>query len=615
MKAKQTFISLISLGMTAVLILSSCVRPKIYGDDEFTYKFAPVSYGEGSEPRIPQFISVYQYRNSELHSSVIFTPDKDGTAKIYARKGDHIYFLSGKQPDNPAQDEAGFAATSFGTTEDGVLADFLYGQSVIPEIRYDIMTANLSHSTARIDLKVENPSQMRITKVTVEDAPAEIVPFSLDGYAAETKTTSLSYTAGDDFTGEVEGMFRIYSGSTVHFTIEGSQNGTPTSMRVTIPSVEGGKIYEILVLGSGADVRGDFRLRSWEDGNTVIAKPDTYGRILLDDSESSIPENVEMKAGDNMVFVPNSGAQDMTLAVVADAPVEISTIEGSSRGATIGSMYSTLKNGRYVSSFKASIPAQGNGRLGYAIRVNLRYTLVDKSYDCIKIMVAPSDRLIDTVRIAGRTWMAFNGVSADLNEQIYLIDGMSGAEDMYMNKYATSIGYLFQFGRMTKYVPWQGYSQFQGDRDTPWRTDGKMPCPEGYRLPTRDELNTLLPKGKTVPGSWSAGGDEITATIETSKVDLKAETGRGGTPLIIKLSSKNSGQSMYLPLAGEKGDKNRTNDPGFGKSLVLWADVLSNTGGYAWAHKISYNAENNTASFSDNHREAESFAYVRCIKK
>lgn len=72
---------------------------------------------------------------------------------------------------------------------------------------------------------------------------------------------------------------------------------------------------------------------------------------------------------------------------------------------------------------------------------------------------------------------------------------------------------------------------------------------------------------------------------------------------------------MYLPLAGEKGDKNRTNDPGFGKSLVLWADVLSNTGGYAWAHKISYNAENKTASFSDNHREAESFAYVRCIKK
>lgn len=615
MKTKQTLVSLISFCMTAGLILSSCVRPRIYGDDEFAYKFTPVSYGEGNEPRIPQFVSVYQYRDSELHSSIVFTPDKDGIAKIYARKGDHLYFLSGKQLDNPAQDESSFVSTSFRAAEDGTLPDFFYGQSVIPEIRYDVMTAKLSHSTARIDLKVENPSQMQITKVTADDAPAEIVPFRLDGEAAQAKTTSLSYTTGNDFTGEAESIFRIYSGSSVHFTIEGRQDGTPTSMQVTIPVVEGGKTYEILVLGSGADVRGEFRPRSWEEGSTVIAKPDTYGRILLNDSESSIPEDVEMKAGDNMVFVPNGGAKDMTLAVVADAPVEISSIEGTSRGASIGSMYSTLKNGRYVSSFKASVPAQGNGRLGYAIRVNLRYTLVDKSYDCIKIMVAPSDRLIDTVSIAGRTWMAFNGVSADLNDQIYLIDGMSGVEDMYMNKYPTSIGFLFQFGRMTKYIPWQGYSQFQGDRDTPWHTDGKMPCPEGYRLPTRAELNTLLPKGQTVPGSWSAGGDEITASIETSKTDLQSETGRGGTPLIIKLKSKNSGQSMYLPLAGEKGDKNRTNDPGFGKSLVLWADVLSNTGGYAWAHKISYNAETKTASFAENHREAESFAYVRCIKK
>lgn len=474
-----------------------------------------------------------------------------------------------------------------------------------------------------MDIDVQNPERTVISEVVIENAPSCALPFS-PGSAVSGETVRLARTIPQDFDGEQEGLFHIFSSAApVHFTISGTQDGVPASFRATLPSVECGKIYELAVLGTGAEVQGTFSVRSWEDGVTVVAKPDTWSRILLSAEESSIPSDVTVDYGDNTISVPNTGATEMTLAFVADAAVEIASVEGLGRGAVVDDQTATVsRGGRYVSSFKLSIPSQGKGRLGYSVLVNLRYALLKDSYDCVRVNVAPSDKLVETVDIAGRTWMAFNGVSPELDGQTYLMDGIGDVESMYKQLWTTSIGYLFQYGRPAQYVPWRGYntnSLNSAATDKPWQTADKMPCPEGWRLPAKSELQTLLPNQTLqVPGSYVSGGDTISAELMTADEEtVTTETNVGGTSRILKLTSGNSGQSLYLPFGGEKSDKSQAQNPGFGSALVLWTSEYSNTGGYAYGRKVSYvvDGEVESVKFEESHRPQQSFAYVRCIKK
>ena len=79
------------------------------------------------------------------------------------------------------------------------------------------------------------------------------------------------------------------------------------------------------------------------------------------------------------------------------------------------------------------------------------------SYDYVEVRVAPSDKQIETVEMAGSVWMAFNARSSDLEDQIYPLDGAT-VEDMYRTSWINTVGGLFQCGRKYMYVPWQGYN-------------------------------------------------------------------------------------------------------------------------------------------------------------
>ena len=50
--------------------------------------------------------------------------------------------------------------------------------------------------------------------------------------------------------------------------------------------------------------------------------------------------------------------------------------------------------------------------------MHLKNALLSGTYDYVEIRVAPSDKQIETVEIAGNVWMAFNARSHDLEDQI-----------------------------------------------------------------------------------------------------------------------------------------------------------------------------------------------------
>ncbi len=422
----------------------------------------------------------------------------------------------------------------------------------------------------------------------MEDAPAETFPFQ-EGVAVSDKTVKYVKTFEPAFGGEQPNVFHIFESlHPVHIVLRGAYDGIPIRLKMELPRIERNKVYELSVLNVGATVEGIFEIKPWEEGETVTGKPDADHRILLDASRSVIPEGVSVDYENNIVEVPMTGVDGMQLAFLADTRIDIASAEGVVDGVMLTDMTVSEEAEGIVSSFSVSVPAQGSGRLGYSFMVHLKNALMTGSYDFVEVRVAPSDKQIETVEMAGNVWMAFNARSRDLEDQIY--------------------------------VPWQGYnpSNNLGNQtaDMPWQNDSHMPCPEGYRVPTRNELNSLFPKGQEIPGTYTAGnGERITATLHVGEGTLVTPTGVTGTQHYVKFTSEDTGRYLIIPLAGGKGDKSTTNNPAFGKRAILWTSQRDGCpGGYAWAYWMRFEGKDSTV-IAEQRLQMEAFASLRCVKK
>ena len=135
----------------------------------------------------------------------------------------------------------------------------------------------------------------------MEDAPAETYLF-IENTAASDKTVSYLKKFDPAFSGEQQGIFRIFESTRpVHIILRGTYDEIPIRLEMQLPSIERNKIYELSVLNVGATVEGIFEIKPWEEGETIIGKPDTEHRILLNASQSKIPEGVTVDYENNIV--------------------------------------------------------------------------------------------------------------------------------------------------------------------------------------------------------------------------------------------------------------------------------------------------------------------------
>lgn len=571
-------------------------------------------------------VSVFQFSDGNLYKTQQLTPEANGQSSVSALNGSRLYFLTGVtlpvQEGNITEEE--FRNMTIGEgLHDNSAPDFM---AAVVELESSPQTRSsqeinvgMKRGVARIDLNTTADSKTLIKEVIVEDAPAETYPF-IENTSASDKTVSYLKKFDPAFGGEQQGIFRIFeSARPVNITLRGTYDKIPIRLKMQLPNIERNKVYELSVLNVGATVEGIFEIKPWEEGETIIGKPDTEHRILLNASQSKIPEGVTVDYENNIVEVPATGVSDMKLAFVSDTRIDISATEGTGSGVNLSEMSVSEETEGIVSAFNVSVAAQGNGRLGYTILVHLKNALLTGSYDYVEIRVAPSDKQIETVEMGGSTWMAFNARSRDLEDQVYPLDGAT-VEEMYHNGWISSIGGLFQYGRKYMYIPWQGYSPSNNlgnqTADAPWQNDTHMPCPEGYRVPTRSELNSLLPKGQEIPSTYTAGnGEKITATLHVGEGTLTTPTGVTGTQHYVKFTSEDTGRYLIIPLAGGKGDKSTTNNPAFGKRAVLWTSERNGCpGGYAWAYWLPFEGKETTA-ITERQLQMEAFASLRCVKK
>lgn len=619
------FITRYLLPVFSMIYLSACSQSDDPGNDaekicSLTVKgasFGTLSDGQESV----ESLNVYQAADGVIYKTRSITPDGDGRADIpVSGSSTTLYFLAGASA--PAEEnvttETEFRETVIESRDGDTSApDFLWATAEAPK-RGGELTVTLKHGVARIDLNTTADARIRVNRLTVENAAAATYPFA-DSQPTPDNTVSYNKTYSAPFSGKEEGaVFLFPTGEGVSVTVGGVYDDIPFRTVVEIPAVERNRVYEIELLNAGATVNGTFTVEDWEEGGTVTGKPDSDSRIAISRALSTIPHTVEVDYDKNIVSVPEEGAQGMRLAFLADTRIEITGSDGADNGVEIGEMKTTETADGFVSAFEVNVPQQKRGRLGYSVIIHLKNALFSQSYDFVEIRVAPSSSQIETVEIGGSVWMAFNSLSSDSHEQVYPLDGLT-VEEMYKKNWVNSVGALFQFGRNYPYIPWQSYNPSNNlgnqTQDVPWVSASHLPCPEGYRIPTREEFESMFPVDATIPGMYVAGnGERIIATLHEAEGTLETPTGIGGRQLYVKFTSMDTRRFLIIPLAGNKGDKSTAADPGFGLRAALWTDSNNGCpGGHALARWMRF--EDKTATkITEESLPMEAFASVRCVK-
>lgn len=496
-------------------------------------------------------------------------------------------------------------------------AEFLSGDCVVPEVPAAPVGVALWRSVAQLNLDTSSDENLAVERIEVEGLALNTTLMRAETPAAvdRTRTLTLDWSSSPKTT--EENVLRLYeSAEAVRFTVHALYRGQPQVVRLALPAVRRNYFYTIRLSKVESAVTGSFTVVPWQDGGDVGAAPDDSQAIVLDESRSVFPEGV-VSAGQNRLGVWERGG-DITLAFAADAEVE-ARMEGEGQEAALTPLGAETAGDKVVSRFRLNIREQGRGRLGYLIGLNVKRKTHLYSYDRFSVEVAPSSSQIETVTLGGVEWMAFNSVSDKLEDQIYPLDGLT-VEEMYRTAWHTTVGSLFQFGRMYAYSPCKPGKHNAGnqvaDGKLYWLQKTHVPCPEGYRVPTKEEMRALLPPGTPIPGTYDCNGETVAATLHDAEPSDVTIDGISGKARYLRLSSSVGGV-MYIPLSGKKGDKSTAASPNLGQGFALWTNRYGDVGGYAyighfWPGSASEGMIPNNAA---ERLQQEAYAYLRCVRE
>lgn len=477
----------------------------------------------------------------------------NGTTRIYCVSGTSLTADRGVK-------EADFAASTVVSPESSQSAPIFYSGTTdfteenLADGRVEIV---LTRGVARIDFANTIDANVVVNEIIVEDAPASTFVFA-NGTTPGEATVIYKREYAEGFRGTEGGMFTLYESTRpVHVRILGSYGDSPLNIVTTIPAVERNKVYFLQMANINSNLEGVFTIKDWEEGGSTGANPTTGHGIFIDKANSVIPAGVEVDYGANSLSVSHAGAKGMKLSFTASTKVSIATVEGEIGTVKITPNEPVAVADGYISSFNVDI--EPNHRLTYIVTIHLKDE--NGMYNFVEIRVLHNPvNTIETVEIAGSTWMAFNATGPYIDDQIYPVDGLS-VEEMYRTNWLRTVGNFFQYGRRKAYSPWEKCDP-NGNSDTPrnipWADPAAMPLPEGYHVATAKEWQMLLPVGTTIPSTYTAGnGEEIKAELITLPGTLSGtpSTAANNAKLLmryVRFESMKTHNVLIFPICGQK---------------------------------------------------------------
>lgn len=466
---------------------------------------------------------------------------------------------------------------------------FLSGSATLNDDVYAAgnLTVEMTRSVARIDLVNEVDPNINVNDIIIENTPSATFVFPGEN-VAECPTVSFSHHFDTPFKGVEKGLFTLFeSAKPVNVRIRGSYGEIPMDMTTSLPRVERNKVYTLQVVNAGSKVETTFKVNDWEAGDTLGAGAEVGNGMGIDPEYSVIPAGVTVDYEKRVVTVPASGVNGLKLAFRGETKINLSSTDGLTAATSITENPLVTLDKGYVSSFNINVEPQGKGRLGYSVIMHLRNALLSQSYDFVEVRVEPSPYQIETVKIAGHEWMCFNATSSDLEDQIYILDGLDSVEEMYKQRFAESVGNFFQYGRSNPFSPWTSNDPAANPLPTdaalraehiPWTKPQNMPLPEGYHVASFAEWEDLIPAGTTIPSEYVCRtGERIKATVVTLPGTLSTPSANVNKQNFkmryVLFESLDSGNKLFVPICSNKAN-NKNEVPG--------------NGGFKYENRVTY---------------------------
>lgn len=246
---------------------------------------------------------------------------------------------------------------------------------------------------------------------------------------------------------------------------------------------------------------------------------------------------------------------------------------------------------------------------------------------CVKDNAGEGTRssYMPTVRLGGKEWMSFNSMGKGNSVQM-LCNLWDNVEDMYKGQWTERLGMLFQWGRKYAHNQWTTYANNPGSETSSyndWNSKPEqLPCPDGFRIPTKEELSALLPSIQLpAQATYQYGDERVRASLHSAIPSQVTDWhGFSGEARYLKITSLESGNYLIFPLSGAKGDKVSGTDPGLGQRFRLWKAEYSATGEAGSGGRIAdlkYEPLARTVAIPsfDSSRPKEAYSYVRCLKQ
>lgn len=360
-----------------------------------------------------------------------------------------------------------------------------------------------------------------------------------------------------------------------------------------------------------------------EDDQTIL--PDLTEKIMLNTERYDIPDHSELDFEKHTLSISHRGGvaelnfeglYDKTLTIFAADP-RLTITEAPNSG---------HKNNQLI--INATQVPRGKG---YSVSFRIAHALFPAT-KFLDFTVNVMANTIPSVFISGLEWMAYNGCGR--SEDLYppLEVGQS-VRDVYRERWH-KYSAICMWGERVPPVrplifPWEivpslnsnGGTSIGGDV-TSWPDNSQsIPCPDGWRIPTPQEISIFWPPHQgSATGQYTRNGVTYTSSIETAgAADIFIGTTPASTlsPKIFVISF--NGKEIIFPFTGWR----QRNDYAGGKALpatnadktlYIWTKAKGSSG--HTAHIAGLSANGTSFNAAGNNQEAFTEAYngVRCVR-
>lgn len=505
----------------------------------------------------------------------------------------------------------------------------------------------LRRNMARFDLSVQENVGIEVIGITVSGLPTAGSVFEGGSVQSENKAIYTSHFTTPQ-TAPITGLFYSYErpvgGSAAVAEIDVKYNGRLTTLIAPMGDIRRNSIYRLAVAANLGSVSATVDVSGMEEGDSD--HPQNTDKVFDIHQVSSASQGVSVSGDKKRLNLPYFGVTAEMILGTKEMGVELKSVEGAVDNFTI-----TRTSSSTAPTYE--ITTSANARIGAAKKVViLNFTLPsDQTGNVHQLMVSIDNYApFPIVTIGALDWMHYNASNVDIIDYPVLSNN-TDVRSMYREPAMWQLftGKIYQWGprpgRNGAQVVLSSWgSEYLGHDvmpnvngaiiGNPSRWEGEtVPCPEGWRLATYDDYQSIWPPNGTklednVPVAYTTSkGNACTAVIETFggtyRTNITESGNRDGSNEKAKnLIISDGTVEILFPIAGYR-KKNGTFKPtNPGNSLWNTYGLGLGEEGYYWCADKANSNKNFVAvgiyrgviQNHTNNREHNTWFHQRCVR-